>query len=221
MFDRLRKEVVDTFGTNPQSAVNFTELTTCRYLQWMINETVRIAAVVPMNERMAQRDTVLPRGGGPDGQSPIFVAKGVQVLIPTYSMQHRADIWGADVEEYRPERWQDRKFGWDFIPFGGGARQCLGRKCSSFLTQVAMLTSPEQFARTEISYTVVRLLQIFDRIENMEPPGPIKMHHTIENRSGTGVQVRLHAATPDVMRKLTQDELDLGLGAERRESVGQ
>lgn len=44
-------------------------------------------------------------------------------------------------------------------------------------------------------YVVARVLQIFDQIENMEGPGPIKMHHTIENRSGTGVQVRLHRAS--------------------------
>ena len=44
----------------------------------------------------------------------------------------------------------------------------------------------------ETSVVVVRFLQRFDAIENMEAPGPIKLHHAIENRSGTGVQVRLH-----------------------------
>ena len=48
----------------------------------------------------------------------------------------------------------------------------------------------------ETSYVMVRFLQRFDRIENMEEPGaPIKLHHAIENRSGSGVQVRLHEAT--------------------------
>ena len=52
----------------------------------------------------------------------------------------------------------------------------------------------EQFALTEAAYTVVRLLQRFDGIENMEAPGPIKFHHALTNSSGTGVQVRLHEA---------------------------
>lgn len=47
----------------------------------------------------------------------------------------------------------------------------------------------------ETSYVVVRFLQRFDRIENMEESGPIRLRHAIENRSGSGVQVRLHAAT--------------------------
>jgi hypothetical protein len=59
-----------------------------------------------------------------------------------------------------------------------------------------MLTTSlaEQFAFTEASYLMVRLLQKFDAVENMEGPGEIKLHTAIENRSGTGVQVRLHAS---------------------------
>ncbi len=55
----------------------------------------------------------------------------------------------------------------------------------------------------------------------MEPPGPLKMHHTIENRSGTGVQVRLHASreTGEMVRRINENELggdlDLGLGVEK------
>jgi cytochrome P450 len=134
VFDRLRKEVLDNFGSSPRCEVSYTALMASQYMHWIINETIRMVGIVPMNERMALRNTRLPSGGGPDGTSPVFVPKGVQVLIPTYSMQHREDLWGADVEEYRPERWQDRKFGWDFIPFGGGARQCLGRNSEISLT---------------------------------------------------------------------------------------
>ena len=52
----------------------------------------------------------------------------------------------------------------------------------------------EQFSLTETSYVMVRFLQKFDHIENTEEPGPIRLHHAVENRSGSGVQVRLHAA---------------------------
>ncbi len=52
----------------------------------------------------------------------------------------------------------------------------------------------EQFALTEASYAIVRLLQRFDIIENMETLGPIRYAHHLSNRSGTGVQVRLHQA---------------------------
>jgi hypothetical protein len=37
-------------------------------------------------------------------------------------------------------------------------------------------------------------MQRYDCVENAESPpdAPIRFHHTIENRSGSGVQVRLH-----------------------------
>ena len=41
---------------------------------------------------------------------------------------------------------------------------------------------------------LVRFLQRFDKLENMEAPGPIRLHHAIENRSGSGVVVRLREA---------------------------
>ncbi|KAK5229168.1 hypothetical protein LTR96_004420 [Exophiala xenobiotica] len=207
VFARLRREILDNFTDNPTSQITDADFRACHYLQYVLNETIRFVGIVPMNERAAVRDTTLPRGGGFDGQSPVFVPKGTQVLIPTYSMQHREDIWGPDVEEFKPERWQGRKFGWEFIPFGGGTRQCLG----------------QQFARTEAMYVIARMLQIFDKIENMEGPGPIKMHHTIENRSGSGVQVRLHLASPAFASCEQQydlklsDECDMGLGADRSE----
>lgn len=134
IFIALREEVLARLGSDPASQITFSALWTCRYLQQVVNETIRMVGIVPMNERAAVHDTTLPRGGGPDGQSPVFVAKGTQVLIPTYSMQHRRDLWGFDADEFRPERWQDRKSGWDFIPFGGGARQCIGRECMSILS---------------------------------------------------------------------------------------
>ncbi|KAL9073694.1 MAG: hypothetical protein Q9161_002732 [Pseudevernia consocians] len=178
VFRKLRTIVLETFGPSTTGEISFAQLKACQYILHVINECFRVAAVIPLNERVAVRDTTLPRGGGPDGSQPIFIPKGRQILIATYAMQHRADIWGEDVEEFKPERWEGRKVGWEFIPFGGGPRSCLG----------------QQFSLTETSYVVVRFLQRFDRIENMEEPGPIRLHHAIENRSGSGVQVRLHAA---------------------------
>lgn len=42
------------------------------------------------------------------------------------------------------------------------------------------------------AYVVVRMLQRYIKMESAEPAdAPVRFHHTIENRSGSGVQVRL------------------------------
>lgn len=140
IFAKLRSIILETFGTRPADPRALNQV---NYLQWIIYETLRFVSVIPLNERVALRDTTLPRGGGPDGKARIFVPEGTQILIPLYAMQHRKDIWGEDVEEFRPERWETHRPGWEFIPFGAGARKCLGREfplssfhliCATFLT---------------------------------------------------------------------------------------
>ncbi|RDW58626.1 hypothetical protein BP6252_13102 [Coleophoma cylindrospora] len=175
VFTKLRETILADFG---HDEIAYPKLKSCEYLHQTIQEVLRVAAVVPVNERVCIRATTLPRGGGPDGTRPVFLRKGQRVLIANYAMQHRPDLWGVDVDEFKPERWAERRVGFDFLPFGAGPRKCIG----------------QQFALTETAYTLVRFLQRFDKIENMEAPGPPFFHCVFSNRSGTGVQVRLHEA---------------------------
>jgi len=68
---------------------------------------LRLWAPVVTNMRTANRDTVLPRGGGPDGQAPLFVPKGTSCRFVLYSLHRRKDVYGDDAEEFRPERWDN------------------------------------------------------------------------------------------------------------------
>jgi hypothetical protein len=131
---------------------------------------LRLYPVVPTNARFAARDTILPLGGGVDGLSPIYIRKGSVVAYSLHAMHRRRDIYGEDADEFRPERWglpctTGRLFsqteraeyieggeraaplrpGWGYLPFNGGPRICVG----------------QQFALTEASYAIVRLVQEF------------------------------------------------------------
>ncbi len=129
VFEKLRRTIIDTFGTYEQPRdITFARLKACEYLQWCNNETQRLYPVVPFNARQAVRDTTLPRGGGPDGAAPIYVPRGTVVGYSVHVMHHRTDLWGADADEFRPERWQGLKHTWNYLPFNGGPRICLGRK---------------------------------------------------------------------------------------------
>lgn len=132
MFNTLRRSIIEQFGTEtqPTNELTFKSLKACKELTYVLHETLRLFPIVPINQRIAVRDTMLPVGGGPDGKSPVAIRKGETVGYHTYVMQRRKDIWGEDADEFRPSRWEGRKLGWEMVPFSGGPRVCLGRKFS-------------------------------------------------------------------------------------------
>ncbi|CAF9934749.1 MAG: hypothetical protein HETSPECPRED_009343 [Heterodermia speciosa] len=148
VWKRLQEEISSLNGRKP----TLDELKGLKYLGFCLNETLRLYPIIQGSSRVALKDIILPQGGGDDGKSPVFVAAGTLVIFHFMSLHRRKDLWGDDADEFRPERWQDEKASWNFLPFGGGPRNCIG----------------QQFALTEASYTVVRLLQEFSGIESRD-----------------------------------------------------
>lgn len=74
--------------------------------------------VVPGNSRTAVVDTVLPVGGGEDGKSPMFIAKGQTVQWSLFAMHRRKELFGEDALDFKPERWEKIRPGWvRLLPF--------------------------------------------------------------------------------------------------------
>jgi cytochrome P450 len=154
---KLRQEIIDTVGLDRPPT--YAQMKNMKYLQHCISETLRLYPSVPYNVRVALKDTTLPRGGGADGNSPIGVLAGEQVGYSVMYMQRRPDIYPtpsasfAPASQYSPERWEHwTPKTWTYLPFNGGPRICVG----------------QQFALTEMAYTVIRILQRFETVESRE-----------------------------------------------------
>ena len=83
----------------------------------VIQESMRSRPVIPM---IGRRVTVPWRLG------EYAVPANTPVLMSILLIHHREDLY-PDPFAFRPERWEDRKPGtYEWIPFGGGIRRCLG-----------------------------------------------------------------------------------------------
>ncbi|KAL8694267.1 MAG: hypothetical protein Q9218_001035 [Villophora microphyllina] len=134
IYQKLRAVILDDFGDDPESGhINIASLLACQYLQHSLSEALRLGTPIPSIARRAAEDTTLPKGGGLNGDDPVFVAKGTPVLCNVFLMHHCQDIWGKDVEKFRPERWENRERNWEFTAFGGGPRACIGRQSHHYL----------------------------------------------------------------------------------------
>ncbi|KAJ6031554.1 cytochrome P450 [Penicillium herquei] len=62
-----------------------------------------------------------------------WVPEGTVVGTSAWPLHRSAEIWGADVEDFRPERWlgpEASELKRYFFAFGGGSRTCIGRNIS-------------------------------------------------------------------------------------------
>ncbi|KAI4116582.1 MAG: hypothetical protein LQ345_003027 [Seirophora villosa] len=138
-FARLKKEIHSSLGA--EGRFSKTDLPRLPYLRCVLNETLRLYPQLPINVRFALKTTLLPVGGGPDGQSPMLIRRGAGVGYSVYHMHRQTALYGADANEFRPERWEggselSNKVGWGFMPFHGGPRTCLGmRKGARFCSR--------------------------------------------------------------------------------------
>ncbi|KAI5962368.1 uncharacterized protein KGF55_003444 [Candida pseudojiufengensis] len=180
IWSKLKEEIYSNFGYGDNinlESITFETLKKCNYLKWVLNETLRLYPSVPINFRVATKDTTLPVGGGKNGQSPVFVGKGTTVAYSPYVLQRMENYYGKDAEEFKPERWENLgKLGWAYLPFNGGPRICLG----------------QQFALTEASYVIVRLTQMFPNlISGDSSPDPCRklIHLTMSHMDGVFIKM--------------------------------
>lgn len=176
IMERLRTEITEIAGTDIDEVPTYQQIKDMKYLRAIINESQRLYPIVPSNSRQALADTMLPRGGGPDGSAPIFVPKGAYVAYHSWSTHRSPAIYGDDAHVFRPERWLEPGFrpGWAYLPFSGGPRVCIG----------------QNFALTEAMFVVVRLVQTFAFEQRDFEPWREKLTMTCTGKGGCRVGLR-------------------------------
>ncbi|PDY82939.1 bifunctional cytochrome P450/NADPH--P450 reductase [Bacillus cereus] len=93
-----------------------------KYISMVLNETLRLWPTAPAFSLYSKEDTIL------GGEYPLKQGDEVTVLIP--QLHRDKTIWGQDIEEFRPERFESMSTIPEhaFKPFGNGQRACIGQQ---------------------------------------------------------------------------------------------
>lgn len=184
VWEELKLEVSRNFGTESNvDDITFESMKRCLMLKNVINETLRMYPPVARNMRVANKNTTLPRGGGTNEQSPIFVPKSCVLILSIHGL-HRLEIFGEEPDKFNPDRWNYIKPGSSFLPFGTGPRICLG----------------QQFSLTQMSYILIRIVQTFPYISQNNREYPPKKITNATMRLANGLEIMLSREREKVER---------------------
>jgi cytochrome P450 family 110 len=102
------------------------------YLSAVCNETLRMYSVTMFTiPRVVKTTTQI------DG---FQVNPGTLVTVGTYLLHQREDIYPT-AKEFKPERFLERQFSpYEFLPFGGGMRGCIGAEVALYQMKLSLAT---------------------------------------------------------------------------------
>jgi cytochrome P450 len=115
---RLRDEAV-ALG---KRALEYDDLERLETLTWVIRETLRLYPPLAAMPRMCKKDT--------EFQGYVIPANTMVGIYPIH-VHHMPSLWtnpnAFDPERFAPGRQEDKKHGFAWVPFGGGAHMCIGQ----------------------------------------------------------------------------------------------
>jgi cytochrome P450 len=136
VYERARAEALAVAGSGGVTADGVAHL---EYLDAVIKETMRMNPVIPDVMRIVKQPM---RIGGVD------MPAGSGAVPNIYGAHHRPETW-PEPHRFRPERFLGtRPSPFEFFPFGGGGRRCLGQAFALYEMKIVLATL---LARTELS----------------------------------------------------------------------
>ncbi|MQM07884.1 hypothetical protein Taro_040731 [Colocasia esculenta] len=155
--DLARQEVLRLCGSRDVPTRDHVSM--LKTLGMILNETLRLYPPVVAVIRTAKADVEL---GGCD------VPRGTELLIPIMAVHHDARLWGPEAAQFNPGRFADgvaraARHPTAFIPFGLGARTCIGQNLALLEAKLTLAILLQRFSfRLSPSYvhapTVLMLL---------------------------------------------------------------
>jgi cytochrome P450 len=161
----MRRLAAELESVSADGAPSPEDLARLPLLDAAIKESLRLMPSVVYMPRLTSRPAVL---------GPCEWPAGTMVLASPYVSHHLPEVF-PDPQRFDPDRWlAGPLLPWGYIPFGGGARMCLGAPFATLLVKLTLLAVLRQFR-----------LQVV-------PGACIERHGTLSLGARHGVPVLLH-----------------------------
>ncbi|KAL7304964.1 hypothetical protein TKK_0002759 [Trichogramma kaykai] len=163
--DRVRDEIRDlmdtSHGCSYENCVNRT-----KYLEMVINETLRKHPTSPFLNRICTEDCEFPSVN-------MNVQKGTKIMISASGIMRNSNFY-PDPDKFDPERFSqeniDSRNPYTFLPFGQGPRSCIGIRLGMIQTKIALISLLSKFrcspcldTPVPLKYSPKSIVQVPDR----------------------------------------------------------
>ena len=171
MQEKLRTQITEALETNAKKGCLYDIVKNIDYLDCVIKESQRLCPPAVHVNRECYEDFDL---------SGIHIPAGTEVVIPIYALHHDPSAW-EDPEKFDPERFRgerkDTRHPFQFVPFGGGPRNCIGMR----------------FALLEIKIALVKILSKYKFVRSAKTQVPLMLHAGGALSAKGGVLVRVES----------------------------
>ncbi|PON90853.1 Cytochrome P450, E-class, group I [Trema orientale] len=140
---QLREEIKEVIGDRE---VDFNSIGGLKKMGWVMNEVIRLYSPAPNIQRQAREDIKVDEN--------VVIPEGTNIWIDVVGMNHDPSLWGNDVNDFKPERFENdvvyggcnHKMG--FVPFGFGGRMCVGRNLTMLEYRIILTLILTRFSFT-------------------------------------------------------------------------
>uniref|UniRef100_A0A7S2ECU8 Cytochrome P450 n=1 Tax=Trieres chinensis TaxID=1514140 RepID=A0A7S2ECU8_TRICV len=204
---KVRAEIDSVVGDREPTLEDVKDM---RYLRLVIAETLRLYPEPPLLIRRCRTENDLPKGGGREAT----VIRGMDMFLSLYNIHRDPKLWpnpdkfdpdrfdrpyvNPEVEGwagYDPKKWEGRLYpneisaDFAYLPFGGGARKCVGDDFALLEASVTLATVLRRF-EFEFDEDFKTEVDINEHPQNLDHPVGMRTGATIHTRKGLHMIVK-------------------------------